>query len=390
MLSLNAQLTYKSSGNFGLGTTNPLSTFSLGSDGYSTYTANIYSSGSTISRGLSIYHLPDDSNYNYGIVSSIGHNGNSWKLTGIYCSSYPATNTDDIYTYGVKAVAGRGHNGLNYGVMGKLIGDRKGAGIFGCDDDHNEIVLVDYYAGYFAGQVYVTGIISAEDVIDRSDFKAKKDIRSLGQENISKLSQLNAILYKLKHPTELTERNNIESDTTKYLPLDYPKYTKDRIGLIAQEVQEVYPELVGMDNEGYLTLNYIDLIPVLIEAIKEQQIAIEELANSADSDIGTKKSSSLYKPESTESNLETFNLLQNVPNPFNENTTIKYSIPSIESFAMINVYDLNGSQVKSYNVAQTGDGEIMIPAAELSPGLFIYNLIVDGIEVASKRMVLTE
>ena len=57
---------------------------------------------------------------------------------------------------------------------------------------------------------------------------------------------------------------------------------------------------------------------------------------------------------------------------------------------MINVYDLSGSQIRSYQVNQTGAGDIMIPASELDPGLFIYNLIVDGIEVASKRMVLTD
>jgi hypothetical protein len=49
-----------------------------------------------------------------------------------------------------------------------------------------------------------------------------------------------------------------------------------QIGVIAQDVEKVFPELVG-ENEGYKTTNYIGLIPVLIEAVKEQQQMIDEL-----------------------------------------------------------------------------------------------------------------
>jgi len=41
------------------------------------------------------------------------------------------------------------------------------------------------------------------------------------------------------------------------------------VGLIAQEVERRYPELVSTDPEGYKAVNYAQLTPVLIEAIKE-------------------------------------------------------------------------------------------------------------------------
>ena len=44
-----------------------------------------------------------------------------------------------------------------------------------------------------------------------------------------------------------------------------------------QDIQKVFPEIVKENNNGYLSVNYIALIPVLVEAIKEQQIKIEEL-----------------------------------------------------------------------------------------------------------------
>lgn len=52
---------------------------------------------------------------------------------------------------------------------------------------------------------------------------------------------------------------------------------KKHIGVIAQEVEAVYPELVVTDENGYKSVSYENLAPVLIEAIKEQQGIIDEL-----------------------------------------------------------------------------------------------------------------
>ncbi|MDO7873520.1 tail fiber domain-containing protein [Hymenobacter sp. ASUV-10] len=50
-----------------------------------------------------------------------------------------------------------------------------------------------------------------------------------------------------------------------------------QVGLLAQEVEKIYPELVSTDAEGYKAVNYAQLTPVLIEALKEQQQQIEAL-----------------------------------------------------------------------------------------------------------------
>ncbi|MGL6022304.1 MAG: tail fiber domain-containing protein, partial [Chitinophagaceae bacterium] len=48
-------------------------------------------------------------------------------------------------------------------------------------------------------------------------------------------------------------------------------------GLIAQEVQKVLPELVKKETKGFLTVDYTHIIPIIIEAIKQQQKEIEIL-----------------------------------------------------------------------------------------------------------------
>jgi len=50
-------------------------------------------------------------------------------------------------------------------------------------------------------------------------------------------------------------------------------------GVIAQEVQKEFPEMVEMQENGYLAVDYIQLIPVMIEAIKELKKEVDTLKN---------------------------------------------------------------------------------------------------------------
>ena len=58
----------------------------------------------------------------------------------------------------------------------------------------------------------------------------------------------------------------------------YP--TKDdnlHFGLVAQEVEKVAPEIVHQNNNEFKTIDYVELIPILIQAVKEQQKQIKDL-----------------------------------------------------------------------------------------------------------------
>ena len=55
---------------------------------------------------------------------------------------------------------------------------------------------------------------------------------------------------------------------------------KQKIGLLAQEVQKVFPELVSEDKNGMLAVNYQALVPVLINALKEQEGNYNQLEKS--------------------------------------------------------------------------------------------------------------
>ena len=94
----------------------------------------------------------------------------------------------------------------------------------------------------------------AGDVILSSDARLKSNIVTLGPTLIS-LMQLDAKRYTMKADKE----------------------QKQKIGLLAQEVQKVFPELVREDKNGMLAVNYQALVPVLINALKEQEGNYKEL-----------------------------------------------------------------------------------------------------------------
>ena len=94
----------------------------------------------------------------------------------------------------------------------------------------------------------------AGDIILSSDARLKSNIVTLGPTLIS-LMQLDAKRYTMKADKE----------------------QKQKIGLLAQEVQKVFPELVSEDKNGMLAVNYQALVPVLINALKEQEGNYKEL-----------------------------------------------------------------------------------------------------------------
>ncbi len=98
------------------------------------------------------------------------------------------------------------------------------------------------------------GNCSGTSFTPTSDTALKKNITTIGS-SLSDILTLSGYTYNWKNPMD----------------------TLPEIGLLAQEVEKVFPELVEANMNGLKTLNYDGLIAPLIEAIKEQQVMIEQL-----------------------------------------------------------------------------------------------------------------
>jgi predicted ATPase len=98
--------------------------------------------------------------------------------------------------------------------------------------------------------INVVGVITATDFNSASDLSLKTNIQSISNP-IDKILQINGVTF------------------------NWRESNKPSVGIIAQEIEKVFPELVNGENPK--TVNYNGLIGLLIEAIKEQQTEINNL-----------------------------------------------------------------------------------------------------------------
>lgn len=263
----------------------------------------------------------------------------------------------------------------------------------------------------FNGDVRTTGIFVT------SDSRFKDDITPL-QNTLSGLKSLSAVKYTLKpiftkssptltrssleefEPQTEKDRKDAEFFSTYYKNL---KNGTPRFGFLAQEVKEVYPELVRTDSAGYMYIDYIGMIPLIVNALNEIQAKVDsqetviaelqkELAALRD---GTPIGSALRKSERRNTAVESESaivpaLYQNNPNPFSATTVIRFALPYETQQADLYIYNLQGEQIRRMEIADRGEGKVTLQGSELSAGMYIYSLVADGKEIDSKRMILTK
>ena len=103
-----------------------------------------------------------------------------------------------------------------------------------------------------------------------SDETLKSGIKTL-QNALAKLMELDAVEYDWNE--------NLSTDLYEYFKRKNRLHT---IGLIAQNVRKYFPEVVTMNGEGYYYVEYSKLNAVLVEAIKEQQVFIDNIKGELD------------------------------------------------------------------------------------------------------------
>lgn len=381
-----AQLKVDNNGNVGiqLGTSTPLSALSIGNVGTTTDKVTIYGLNTVLNvnrTGMST------TNWSYGVNST--SNITSLISCGLRGQAYSSTLQNYGRAWGVLGLAGNSTSGYNYGVMGIHAGTGNGAGIVGTVNGFSGVVVPGIYAGYFVGDVTVTGTLTGNPVVN-SDKRYKKNIANLDTKttlkNVLQMLpveyNLNQIYTKSVGDSALVERGLYDEKSQVF--------QKKHYGVIAQDLQKLYPDLVYEDNNGYLSVNYIGIIPLLIQSIKELNTKLENLKTNG-------STPSLSKVKSLGSSLNNSNtepgsatLYQNNPNPFSQSTQIKYYLPSTVQNALLCIYDLHGKQLKQITISERGNGSQLIYASEFAAGIYLYGLIVDGNEVDVKRMILTE
>ena len=188
---------------------------------------------------------------------------------------------------------------------------------------------------------------------------------------------------------------------------DYRLSTNQQVGLVANEVAEVLPEAVQINDEGYAAINYDAFVPHLIEGVKEldqlqaadqqviqaQALRIEELEQEMaelKSMVQQLVGNATNKGSAQTGDVsETPRLGQNTPNPFGSSTRIDYYVPMTTERASIEVTNLAGQVMNVYPV-QAGEGQLKISGNTFPEGVYLYSLRLDGATVATQRMVISK
>jgi len=260
---------------------------------------------------------------------------------------------------------------------------------------HNALAkdTVFYYNDSFGNFIQFNCDIKAPAIYFASDEAFKSNITPIASKG--SLLQLSPVQYNLKSlnvDSAMPAAYSMESMTEKERA-DMEYYTKyyqnlannDDIhyGFLAQDVEKVFPNLVREDADGKKYVDYIGMIPLLLSEIQALNEEIETMKSDA---------------RATRSNIRTFDgvdaidadnsecfLSQNSPNPFSSTSVINYGLPSDCISGQICFFDLNGKMIKSVALNPT-DSSITISNSEFAAGIYLYSLIVDGKEIATKRM----
>jgi hypothetical protein len=236
----------------------------------------------------------------YGLKAT-GNGGDTGRyIWGLEANASGST-TNMSYRYGIWSQAWGPSIGNNLGVVGYAYGEGNASiGVYGWGSGDNKLVWGVYgdVDGYGSG-------------LDEASYAVYGETAGAGDSVYAGYFDGNLVytggLYK---PSDESLKSNLQpvgGAIEKILALEPKKYTYERTshagmalpsgehyGLVAQEVEKILPELVGDlyhpakpalrgDNPeigesfGYKGIDYIELIPILVQAIKEQQETIDEL-----------------------------------------------------------------------------------------------------------------
>jgi hypothetical protein len=239
--------------------------------------------------------------------------------------------------------------------------------------------------------------VQAQTFLVQSDERYKENIEPV--ENVlNSLLTLEPVTYQLKSHLNAGRmanamqqyKNSSEMEANERYNQNLVK-SSGRYGFLAQNVKEVFPQLVHTDENGYMSVDYIGLIPILVQSINELQAELAELkAEKQNEQRAMMQAPAQSGQDETVAALSEAKLYQNAPNPWSSETVIRYRLPQDVANAMIYIYDMQGSQLKSIPAQGRGESQVTITANDLDAGMYIYALVADGQLIDSKQMILTK
>jgi len=319
------------------------------------------------------------------------------SATGISVSATSLANPATLY--GLRSFA-NGATNSNVGVYSYV--SQQGAALLGTVQSYS-FVLNQPYAGYFYGNVQTTGTLSSTGGISGTFLSSAPSTATRSTTSAQPLDLTGGASRLISGLTAQTfyqdQTRLLSSKAARYQASDSLIYlaenelplsameeqvlTKLHYGLDADQLETVFPDLVYENEDGTKSINYVEMVPILVQAINELQSQVNELKGGQEGTV--KKATGI---SDTPESVQLLSLGQNKPNPFSIATDIEVSVPGTVQTAFLYVYDLQGKKVQQVDITARGKQTVKVDATDLAEGMYLYSLIADGKVVETRRMIV--
>lgn len=256
----------------------------------------------------------------------------------------------------------------------------------------------DLFVGTYKNASAPTSMIKADGTffsqtgfITASDRNLKENIQSITNV-LDNLKEIRPVSYDLKdNSTGNTKQQVLSVSENNNSTITAEGENRKKYGFIAQEIEEIFPNVVYTMPNGDKGIAYQEVIPILVGAIQEQQNMIDSLATRIEEMETPATQPRQQAPAAMQEAIAdgTAALMQNTPNPFNQATEIAYRLPEGTATAMIMLCDMNGKMLQTYPLAvNTTAGTLTIQAGSYAPGMYLYTLLIDGVQIDTKQMII--
>ncbi|MET7257123.1 tail fiber domain-containing protein [Dyadobacter fermentans] len=233
-------------------------------------------------------------------------------------------------------------------------------------------------------KLVIPGRVRATQYDVVSDARLKQHVRDLG-DVLKKIVQIKGVAYTFRQDSLLKKALNLADQKPRV-----------QFGFLAQDIQKTFPELVT-DDAGVLAVNYQGMVPVVVEALKaliaetdsivasnatitQNILRLQQRLDVLETKI-ERQASALVKSAGQ------YELGQNHPNPFDQLTTVRYSVSEQARQVQLVITDQRGTEVKRFDRLPPGSGQVQIMAGNLKPGIYHYTLVANGKPVNTHNML---
>ena len=322
----------------------------------------------------------------YGINSNIFSPNSEITAINGTAIGFPLVNvTNNVF--GLRGIASNGTNTIGvYGHATMGLNGSFAAAVYGTTGTQS-ITSTGTYAGFFDGDVKVTGTIATSNFFtllpNSAPIRNSNNETGSGLPITDRLNNIQFLQYSVTNETDSKEENTLKISTEDILSIngfenndeffnEKPVRNKPasvNYGLEPEQLQKEFPELVYEDGQGNYSVNYVEMVPLLVQSIKELSAKVTIL----EEQLGIQ--------ETTKPVMKTKGKTEDADN-------VTLTFPNNAHEATLNIYDLSGKLLRTSPVNMAETRNLSNYTRGLPTGTYAYTLTVNGQKQKARKVVV--